>query len=142
MLVSSVVDHGFKPRSGQTKDHKIGIWCFSAKHTALRRKSKDHVTSPHCSIKEFQVNNSITTTRATTPHDVFSDHFGGSVTQAQQNWNTKIIGMMYFSSLLFFSSFIDYASIDYAFTYYAFIDYAFIDSAFIVSSPLSLWYYC
>jgi len=26
---------------GQTKDYKIGICCFSAKHAALRRKSKD-----------------------------------------------------------------------------------------------------
>jgi hypothetical protein len=41
MLASSAVDHGFKLRSGQTKDYKIGICCFSAKHAALRRKSKD-----------------------------------------------------------------------------------------------------
>ena len=41
MLALSVVDRGFKPLSGQTKDNKIGICCFSAKHTALRRKSKD-----------------------------------------------------------------------------------------------------
>ena len=40
VLVSSAVDHGFEPRSGQTKDYKICICCFSAKHTALRRKSK------------------------------------------------------------------------------------------------------
>jgi hypothetical protein len=40
VLVSSAVDHGFEPRLGQTKDYKIGIWCFSAKNTALRRKSK------------------------------------------------------------------------------------------------------
>jgi hypothetical protein len=25
VLASSVVDRGFEPRSGQTKDHKIGI---------------------------------------------------------------------------------------------------------------------
>ena len=31
----------FEPRSGQTKDFKIGICCFSAKHTALRRRRKD-----------------------------------------------------------------------------------------------------
>jgi hypothetical protein len=41
MLVSSAVDRGFEPRSGQTKDYKIGICCFSAKHAALKRKSKD-----------------------------------------------------------------------------------------------------
>ena len=41
MLASSAVDCGFKPRSGQTKDCKIGICCFSAKHAALRRNIKD-----------------------------------------------------------------------------------------------------
>ena len=39
VLASSAVDRGFDPRSGQTKDYKFGICCFSAKHTALRRKS-------------------------------------------------------------------------------------------------------
>jgi hypothetical protein len=34
-------DREFEHRSGKTKDYKIGICCFSAKHTALRRKSKD-----------------------------------------------------------------------------------------------------
>jgi hypothetical protein len=38
---SSVVDHGLEPWLCQTKDYKIGICCFSAKHAALRRKSKD-----------------------------------------------------------------------------------------------------
>ena len=37
VLTSSAVDHGFQPRSGQTKDYKIGI--FSAKNAALRRKN-------------------------------------------------------------------------------------------------------
>jgi len=34
---------GVKPWSGQTKDYKIGICCFSAKHAALKREreSKD-----------------------------------------------------------------------------------------------------
>ena len=40
VLASSVVDRGFEPRSGQTKDYKIGMCCFSAKHAALRRESK------------------------------------------------------------------------------------------------------
>ena len=45
VLKSSAVDHRFEPRSGQTKDYKIGICCFSAiKHAALRRKSKDWLT--------------------------------------------------------------------------------------------------
>jgi hypothetical protein len=30
MFTSSAVDHGFKPRSGQTKYYKVGICCFSA----------------------------------------------------------------------------------------------------------------
>ena len=41
VLASSVVDREFEPRFGQTKDYEIGICCFSAKHRALRRKSKD-----------------------------------------------------------------------------------------------------
>jgi hypothetical protein len=41
---SRAVDRGFEPRSGQTKDYKIGICYFSAKHAALRRKSKDWLT--------------------------------------------------------------------------------------------------
>jgi hypothetical protein len=41
VLASSAVDRGFEPRSGQSKDYKIGICCFSTKHTALRRKNKD-----------------------------------------------------------------------------------------------------
>jgi hypothetical protein len=41
MLALSVVDRGFEPRSGQTKVYEIGICCFTAKHAALRRKSKD-----------------------------------------------------------------------------------------------------
>jgi hypothetical protein len=32
---------GNEPQRHQTKDYKIGICCFSAKHTTLRRKSKD-----------------------------------------------------------------------------------------------------
>ena len=41
VLASSAVDHGFEPRSGQTKDYKIDICCFPAKHAALRIKSID-----------------------------------------------------------------------------------------------------
>jgi hypothetical protein len=40
VLASSAVDRGFDPRSLQTKDYKIGIWCFSAKHAALMRKTQ------------------------------------------------------------------------------------------------------
>jgi hypothetical protein len=41
LFASSAVDRGVEPWLHQTKDYKIGICCFSAKHTALRRKSKD-----------------------------------------------------------------------------------------------------
>ena len=44
MLASSVADCEIKPLSGQAKDYKIGICCFSAKHAALRRKTKDWLT--------------------------------------------------------------------------------------------------
>ena len=45
VLTSSVVDREFEPRSGQTKDYKIGICCISAMHAVLRRKCK------HCLIR-------------------------------------------------------------------------------------------
>ena len=41
MLASSMVDRGFETLSGLAKDNKIGICYFSAKHAALRSKSKD-----------------------------------------------------------------------------------------------------
>jgi len=41
VLTSSVVDCGFEPWSGQTKDYKIGICYFSAEHAALSSESKD-----------------------------------------------------------------------------------------------------
>ena len=41
MVTSCAVDRGFGPQLCQTKDYKIGICCFYAKHTALRKKSKN-----------------------------------------------------------------------------------------------------
>ena len=41
VLASSATESGFEPQSCQTKDYKIGICCFNAKHAALQRKSKD-----------------------------------------------------------------------------------------------------
>ena len=52
-LASSEVDHGFEPRSGQTKDYKIGICYFSTKHAALRRKSKDWLTRNQDDVSEW-----------------------------------------------------------------------------------------
>ena len=45
LLASSVVNRGFEPQSGQTKDNKIGICCFSAKFAELRRSPKRLVSS-------------------------------------------------------------------------------------------------
>ena len=41
VLASSVVDGGFEPRSSHTKAYKIGMCCFSDKHTTLRRNIRD-----------------------------------------------------------------------------------------------------
>jgi hypothetical protein len=40
-LKDIILEYGFEPRSGQTKNYKIGICCFFANHAALRRKNKD-----------------------------------------------------------------------------------------------------
>jgi hypothetical protein len=53
VLASGAVDRGFEPRSGQTKDYKIDICCFSAKHTALRRKSKDWLAQNQNNVSEW-----------------------------------------------------------------------------------------
>ena len=50
---SAVVDRGFEPRSGQTKDYKIGICCFSDKHAALRSKSKDWLARYQNNVSEW-----------------------------------------------------------------------------------------
>ena len=54
VLVSSVVDRGFEPRSGQTKDYKIGIRCFSANHAGLKRKSRDWLACNHDNVSEWR----------------------------------------------------------------------------------------
>ena len=53
VLASSVVDCGFEPRSGQTKDYKISICCFSAKHAALKRKNKDWLARNQKNVFEW-----------------------------------------------------------------------------------------
>jgi hypothetical protein len=50
---SSAVDRGFEFRSGQTKDYKIGICYFSAKHAALTRKSKEGLARNHDNVSEW-----------------------------------------------------------------------------------------
>jgi len=41
ILALGAVDCGFQLMSRQTKDYKIGICCFSAKHTSIRSESKE-----------------------------------------------------------------------------------------------------
>jgi hypothetical protein len=54
VFASSAVGHGFEPRSGQTKDDTIGIWSFSAKHAALRRKSKDWLARNQNNVSQVE----------------------------------------------------------------------------------------
>ena len=53
VLALSVVDRGFELRSGQTKDYEIGICCFSAKHAALWKKSKDWLIQNQDNVSEW-----------------------------------------------------------------------------------------
>jgi hypothetical protein len=53
VLTSSVLDRGFEPLSGQPKDYKIGIWCFSAKHTVLTIKNKDWLADNQDNVSEW-----------------------------------------------------------------------------------------
>ena len=46
VLSSSAEGRGFDPWPGHTKDIKIGICCFSAKHESLRSKSTHKTCHP------------------------------------------------------------------------------------------------
>jgi len=48
MLTFSAIDCG-----GQTKNYKIGICCFSTKHTALRSKSRDWLGRNQNNVSEW-----------------------------------------------------------------------------------------
>ena len=48
VLALSAVDRGFEP-----KVYKIGICCFSAKYTAVRRKSKDWLAQNQANVSEW-----------------------------------------------------------------------------------------
>ena len=52
-ILSSADDCGFEPQSGQTKDYKIGICCFSAKHAAFRRKGKDWLAQNQDNVSKW-----------------------------------------------------------------------------------------
>jgi hypothetical protein len=49
----SVVDCGVEPRSGQTKDYKLGHCCLLAKLAALRSKSKDWLPRNQDNVSEW-----------------------------------------------------------------------------------------
>ena len=53
VIASSAVDRWFEPRSGQTTDYKIGIYCVSANNEALRRKSNDWLARNQDNISEL-----------------------------------------------------------------------------------------
>ena len=53
VIASSAVERGFEPWSGSIKDYKIGICCFSAKHSAFRRKSKDWLDRNQHNVSEW-----------------------------------------------------------------------------------------
>ena len=53
VLATSAVDRVFEPRSGKTKDYKIGICCFSAKHAALRRRRKYWLARNQNNVSEW-----------------------------------------------------------------------------------------
>ena len=45
VLAKSVADHGFEPWSGQTKDYKIGIFCFSPMHAKPKEEEQRLIVS-------------------------------------------------------------------------------------------------
>ena len=53
MLGLSAVDREFEPLSGHTKDFKIDMCSFSAKHTQLRRKSTDWLARNQNNVSEW-----------------------------------------------------------------------------------------
>jgi hypothetical protein len=52
-LASSMVDRGFEPWSGKSKDYTIDIGWFSTKQTALRIKSKDWLARNQDNVFEW-----------------------------------------------------------------------------------------
>ena len=53
VVALGAVDRGFEPRSGHTKYYTIDMCCFSAKHAALRRKSKDWLARNQNNVSEW-----------------------------------------------------------------------------------------
>jgi len=55
MFASSAIDRGFEPQSGQIKDFKISMCCFSAKQAALKKKNKDWLARNQNDVSEWNV---------------------------------------------------------------------------------------
>ena len=53
IVAYSAIDCGFEHWSGQTKDYKFGMCSFSARHAALRRKSKDCLARNQNNVSEW-----------------------------------------------------------------------------------------
>ena len=53
VFTSNAVDRCFEPNRGKPKTIKIGICCFSTKHVALRRKSKDWLARNEDNVPEW-----------------------------------------------------------------------------------------
>jgi hypothetical protein len=53
VLTLSVVERGFEPRSCQSKNYKIVCCCFSAKHAALMKKSKDWLARNEDNVSDW-----------------------------------------------------------------------------------------
>ena len=53
VLAWSTADRWWDPRSGLTKIYYLGICCFSAKHAALRRKSKNWLVRNQDNVSEW-----------------------------------------------------------------------------------------
>jgi len=49
----SAVDSEFETRLGQTKDYKIGICGFSAKHAVIKSKSKDGLPRNQANVSKW-----------------------------------------------------------------------------------------
>jgi hypothetical protein len=53
VLALGAVDHRLEPRSGQPKDYKMGICCFSTKGAALKGKSTDWLFRNQNDVSEW-----------------------------------------------------------------------------------------
>ena len=54
MLAKGAIDREFEHRSDQNKGYNIDIYCFSAKHTALRTKCKDGLAWHQDNVSEWR----------------------------------------------------------------------------------------